>query len=189
MKISSLIVFWGLYFSFYPLQSFSKDKFVFPESLEESSQKLVLNGTGLREATIFKVDVYEAGLYLTSKSQDPNAILQSSDPKVLKLFFKRDVSVSDIREAWKEGFQKNCQPLCEKANPDLNKLNSWMKDLKEGDQIQMTFLKSGLELQIGDEPTQSLTSSEISKIMLSIWLGPKPPNESLKTGLLGISKS
>ena len=45
------------------------------DTLHVRDQDLLLNGLGLREATIFKVDVYVAGLYVTQKTSDPAAIL------------------------------------------------------------------------------------------------------------------
>ena len=41
-----------------------------PDQLQVSGKTLQLNGLGLREATIFKVRVYVAGLYLEQKSTD-----------------------------------------------------------------------------------------------------------------------
>ena len=44
-------------------------------------QKLVLNGVGVREATMLKVKVYVMGLYLPEKSQDAEAIIASDGNK------------------------------------------------------------------------------------------------------------
>jgi len=44
---------------------------------------LVLNGLGLRQATMMKVNVYVAALYVAQRSADANAILASNTPKDL----------------------------------------------------------------------------------------------------------
>jgi len=44
---------------------------------------LTLNGLGLRTASVFKVGVYVAALYLTEPSSDPHRILQSNTPSEL----------------------------------------------------------------------------------------------------------
>ena len=76
------------------------------ESLESSSETLVLNGSGLREATIFKIDVYLATLYLAAKSSNAGKILESETPKVLILDFHRDVEAAKMKEAWVDGFKQ-----------------------------------------------------------------------------------
>ena len=40
-----------------------------PKSVTVGGKKCVLNGTGMREATVFKVDVYKGALYLPSKQR------------------------------------------------------------------------------------------------------------------------
>src|SRR3954447_26070193 len=61
------------------------------DTLHVRDQDLVLNGLGLREATVFKVDVYVAGLYVTQKTSDPAAILQPDKAKAMHLVFVHDV--------------------------------------------------------------------------------------------------
>ena len=50
---------------------------------------LTLNGMGIREATVFNVDVYVAGLYLPEASNDGNAIVQANGLKRIVLHFVR----------------------------------------------------------------------------------------------------
>ena len=57
----------------------------FPEQTSVQNSTLVLNGLGLRQATMVKVNVYVAALYVAQKSADANAILaafQEVKPKV-----------------------------------------------------------------------------------------------------------
>ncbi|MFW5739394.1 MAG: chalcone isomerase family protein, partial [Myxococcota bacterium] len=82
-----------------------------PNTKTVAGKNLVLNGMGLREATVFNVDVYAAGLYLESKSKDGKAIAASNQTKQLVLHFVRDVDRSDIVGAWNEGFKKNTNNL------------------------------------------------------------------------------
>ena len=49
-----------------------------PDQVQVEGKTLVLNGMGIRKATIFHVKVYIAGLYMEKKSADPKAILGSS---------------------------------------------------------------------------------------------------------------
>src|SRR6476661_8428868 len=45
----------------------------FSEQLQSEAGPLVLNGLGMRQATVFKVDVYVGALYLTKPSTDAKA--------------------------------------------------------------------------------------------------------------------
>src|SRR5438034_5603875 len=79
----------------------------FPDQAQVEGSNLMLNGLGLRQATMLKVSVYVAALYTAKPSADPNAILGSDSPKELILQFVRDVGADDLRKGWEEGFEKN----------------------------------------------------------------------------------
>ena len=78
----------------------------FPEQMQVDGNSLVLNGIGLRQATMFKVNVYVAALYMGKTSTEPNTILDSTVPKELILQFVRDVGVADLSKGWNEGFER-----------------------------------------------------------------------------------
>jgi len=74
-----------------------------PEQTQVQASTLMLNGLGLRQATMLKVNVYVAALYVAQKSTDANAILTANTPKKLVLHFVRDVDGADLTKAWDEG--------------------------------------------------------------------------------------
>src|SRR5215470_9478338 len=63
----------------------------FPDQAQVEGTNLTLNGLGLRLATMLKVKVYVAALYVGKKSNDPASILGSSGPTELSMQFVRDV--------------------------------------------------------------------------------------------------
>ncbi len=82
-----------------------------------SSPSIGLTGSapsldGLRQATMFKVNVYVAALYVAKPSSDPTAILGSGAPSELILQFVRDVGADDLRKAWDEGFARMPRSGC-----------------------------------------------------------------------------
>ena len=81
----------------------------FADPLQFDGSNLILNGLGVRKATALKVQVYVAALYVAKPSNDANAILDSNGPTELILHFVRNVGADDLREAWTEGFGKECQ--------------------------------------------------------------------------------
>ena len=161
----------------------------YPEKDSEFGIELKLNGLGLREATVFAVDVYVAALYVEKKSMDGSAIINSEGPKKLILNFVREVSKSDISDAWSEGFSKTTGGNIEKLGLRITELNSWMEDMRNGSVLtfimQDSPVSSQLNVEIDGKRKGSIKGRDFIRPFLSIWLGKDPPNAGLKAGLLG----
>lgn len=145
---------------------------------------LVLNGSGKREATIFKVDVYEAKLYLEAKSNNPSEIINSTQQKKLDLFFYRKVSRDQINDAWKEGFEKN-STITPDLQTKLHNLQQVMQDLDKNDHLTFHWSGEDVHVSLNNKLLITISGPDFQKAMLSIWLGANPPNKGLKQGLLG----
>ncbi|MGH7123758.1 MAG: chalcone isomerase family protein, partial [Stellaceae bacterium] len=61
----------------------------FPDSVKVGNADLVLNGLGIRKATLLRVKVYVAALYLPQKSGDASAIVSANGRWQLVLHFVR----------------------------------------------------------------------------------------------------
>jgi hypothetical protein len=158
----------------------------FDDERSAAGQTLKLNGLGLRQATMFKVNVYVAGLYAAAPSKDANALLAANTPKLLVLHFVRDVGARDLREAWEEGFEHNAKDRVADFKARIEKLQSWMADMSKGQTL--TFLHkpgAGVEVVVNGKARGTLEGDDFARAFLSIWLGANPPNAELKTGLLG----
>ncbi len=154
-----------------------------PDSINVEGKPLVLNGLGIREATVFNVDVYVAGLYLEKKSTDPKSIIDGDETKRLTLRFVRDVDRDDLVKAWNEGFEKNGG---EKLGAKVKQLCDWMPDMKEGGDLTFTYVPGkGVTVSVNAKTKGTIEGADFAKTMWAIFLGPKPPNAGLKTGLLG----
>src|SRR5580765_93647 len=99
-----------------------------PDQVTVAGKNLKLNGAGLRQATILKVNVYAAGLYLEKTSGDGEAIANSDQAKSIEMVFMRDVTAKQMSEAFGEGFEKNCIAGCAELKGDLSKLQGLVKD-------------------------------------------------------------
>lgn len=147
---------------------------------------LVLNGMGVREATIFSVKVYVAGLYLPAKSSAAEAILKAGGPWRLVLRFVRDVDGEDIAEAWEEGFEKSAGEGLGPLKDRLTTLMAMMPDLKEGQSLTFTHDPAqGVAVDVDGAAKGTIEGADFAAALLGIWLGPEPPNDGLKAGLLG----
>ena len=157
-----------------------------PDEVVIGGKKVALNGMGIREATAFKVDVYIAGLYLETKSSDPRTILETDQARRLVLHFVRDVDEDDITDAWTEGFRKNAASAFSGLKPKIDQLNGWMKDMEEGQALVFNYLPGeGVQVTVDGRKKGTIAGADFAKAFFSIWLGVSPPNEGLKTGLLG----
>jgi len=157
-----------------------------PDSVVVEGTTLVLNGLGLREATMLKVDVYVAGLYVERKSADAEAILGAAGPHRLVMQFVRDVGRADLAKGFTEGFDRNAGAARQALGERIATLNGWLSDVKVGDTMMFTFLPGqGVEVEVRGEKRGDIPGDDFARGLLSVWLGPKPPNPGLKNGLLG----
>lgn len=125
----------------------------FPDQSQVNGSTLTLNGLGLRQATMLKVNVYVAALYVAKASTDPDAILGSNAPKQLALHFVRNVGAADLRKAWDEGFTSNAKDQIPALRERIETLRGWMADMKSGD--RMTFIHvpgTGVQVDVNGRP-------------------------------------
>jgi hypothetical protein len=158
----------------------------FPDPVVVDGSSLKLNGLGLRLATMLKVKVYVAALYVAAPSGDPKAILDAKTAKRLVLGFVRDVDAADLNEAWEEGFEANAKEQLRALQERIEKLKTWMSDMKSGQRLTFTSVPgAGIEVDVNGKVAGRIDGDDFSRAFLSIWLGEHPPNPGLKAGLLG----
>lgn len=151
-----------------------------PNKVKVAGKALVLNGMGIREATVFKVDVYVAGLYLEKKSNDSGSIISSEQAKRLVLKFVREVDREDMVKAWRTGFGGKGALAAR-----VGKLSAYMADLEEGDTMTFTYLPGkGTEVKVKGKRRGVIEGDDFGRALFAIWLGSSPPNAGLKMGLL-----
>lgn len=153
------------------------------DTLKAGEKTLKLNGLGLRRKAMFKV--YVGGLYLESPSKDAGAILASDQAKAIRLHFLRDLKKGQLVEAFQEGFDANAKDkAAQKAAFD--KMLALVPDVKEGSTLTFTYLPGkGTTLQVADKELGAFEGKGFADAVFSIWLGPKPPSEDLRKGMLG----
>jgi hypothetical protein len=157
-----------------------------PDSMSLMGQSLVLNGLGVREATVFNVNVYVAGLYLPQRSSDPAKILRADEPKVVRMVFVHDVTRDQMQKAWREGFEKNAGPNASALGPRIDQFLALMTDQKKGDTLTFTDVPgSGVEVRAGNQLKGTIPGDDFAQALFRVWLGPNPPNAGLKEGMLG----
>jgi hypothetical protein len=157
----------------------------FPEQARVNGSNLTLNGLGVRKATIFKVNVYVAALYLPKTSVDAEAILNAAAPYQLTLQFLRDVSAREINNGWIESFARNQAADNPALKDRIALLTQSTVDIKKGQRVQFNFDPgSGVQITVSGAVQGTISGTDFGKAFLAVWLG-VPPNPELKAGLLG----
>lgn len=158
----------------------------FPDQVQAGGATLALNGLGLRLATMFKVNVYVAALYVPKPTSDPNAILAADVPKELTLHFVRNVGADDIAKGWSEGFEKSAKAELPALKDRIAMLNGWMAEMKSGQKLTFVYTPgAGVQVDVNGSVKGTIKGDDFAKAFFAIWLGAEPPNPELKAGLLG----
>lgn len=160
------------------------DGVTFADKINVEGKDLVLNGIGIRKATIFKVKVYYGALYLEQKTKDPNTFLTTPAPKQIVMHLVREVDAKKLREAFTEGMEaanKNHASF----RAQLDKFNSYIVDVVKDDLIVITFTNDGVSLNVKGKQSEKITGLEFSHALLNIWFT-NPRDENLRSGLLGL---
>jgi hypothetical protein len=154
-----------------------------PDTMELGGKTLKLNGMGLRKKAIFKV--YVGGLYLEAASKDAS-VATADAAKAMRMQFVRTVGKDKVVEGFREGFDANAksQAAAQKANVD--KFLAALPDMKDGETITYAYVPGkGTTVSHGDKELVTIEGKEFADALFLVWLGPKPPTEDLKKGLLG----
>lgn len=152
------------------------------DKLAVGGKKLVLNGMGVRQATVFNVNVYVAGLYLESKTKDWNQVV-TDQAKHMELHFVRDVDLDDLQDAFDEGFKKNGGGS---MSAKVKQLNGWMADMEEGQRMSLSYVPGkGTTVKVKGKTKGTIEGADFAKVLFTIFVGPKAPNSLLRNGCLG----
>ena len=155
-----------------------------PDSVEVGEESLVLNGMGLRKKAVIKV--YVAGLYLPQKMADAEAILSADTARRTAMEFRFGVSAEKMCDAWKEGLEKNTAGASEALKAKFDQLCGYQENMEKGDMMVYTYVPGqGTEVEVKGEIKGTIEGKDFADALFSCWIGPEPPGESFKQGLLG----
>lgn len=154
------------------------------DTTQVGDQELVLNGMGLRKKAIIKV--YVAGLYLPTRQSDAEKILASDTPRQLAMDFKFGVSGEKMCDAWNDCLAANVANASEQIRADFERLCGYMDDMGKGDKMVFTYVPGeGTEASVKGQSKGTIEGKLFADALYSCWIGPNPPGEAFKKGLLG----
>lgn len=185
MKLKHYLVLFFLSLWSTSLVASSIDGVNFSDEIIADGKPLLLNGLGTRKATFLKVKVYHAALYLAHRASEPEAFLETPEPKQIVMSFVRNVGANDLKKTYSEAFAT--------ANPDthqsmatlFNEFNSnFQQEVKKGQKMIFTFTDHGTSIKVGDQPeTKFYGDAKFSQSLLRMWFI-RPQDPDLARGLL-----
>ncbi len=158
-----------------------------PDQVSVDSHLLTLNGAGVRERFIF--DVYVAALYTTIKGLDTSTIINSSEPRSLRLTLLRKLDGATLVSALNDGLKDNNteQELRELQRP-MEQFTAIVDAVDEGvpgDTIALDFNARHVSVAFNGRKLGAVESPGFMAALLRVWLGDRPAQKSLKKALLG----
>lgn len=180
----AVLVGWLLAFSL-PVVAATLANVTLPDTITLGSKTLVLNGMGVRSK--FFVKVYVAGLYLEKKSADAQAVIAADAAKQIVLQFVRsEVTREQMVEAFDESLKANAPDKAGTLQREIGQFLQALETMHEKEQLVVTYLPgTGTTVSVRGKEKVTIPGLPFGQLVFSMWLGPKPPNGDLKSGLLG----
>lgn len=155
-----------------------------PDTAQVAKTNLVLNGVGLRKK--FFIKIYVGGLYLPQKSSDADAIIASTAPDRILMHMIYSVSKEQFADAWHDDFKANNPDSYAALHDPIEQFIAWFSNSKKGDVVTMDWVPGqGTEISWNGTFRGNIPGEDFHKALLRVFLGPNPPTDDLKDGMLG----
>lgn len=159
-----------------------------PGKLKLGNADLVLNGAGIRTRAFFKV--YVGALYLPEKKTAAAEALASQGAKRVALHLLRDLTAEQIGGALDNMADNLSEAEREAFKGRIADLKATMEAVgaaKGKSIITLDFVPgTGLRIALdGAQKGKTIAGEDFYRALLKIWLGDKPVDSALKSGMLG----
>lgn len=157
-----------------------------PATLNAGAISLNLNGGGLREK--LWIDLYVGGLYLTSKSDDAQAIIDADKPMAIYIEIVSTLITSEkMITAVDEGFVKSTKGKTNSFKSEIEDFKSaFSETIQENDTYKIVYQPNvGVTVAKNGKLLKTIKGHDFKKALFGIWLCDEPADENLKEGMLG----
>ena len=154
-----------------------------------AGQDLRLNGVGLRAVAWLKG--YAAGLYLPRRSGDAAEVMAMPGPQRLQLRMLQEASSMEFVKAFDRGVKRNLGedrlPALAERMQRFDAAIASLGMVRRGDVVDLDFdpAQGLLFARNGHRIGDAVPGADFYAALLSVFIGPKPTDPELKTGLLG----
>ncbi len=161
----------------------------FATQLRLADSDLSLNGVGLRAVAWIKG--YAAALYLPNKTSNPAQAIAAIGPKRLQMRMMLEVPAAEFTKAIDVGITRN---TAQAELPGLRERMALFEQrvqaigtVRKGDVVDLDWLPgSGMHFSVnGVAKGAPIPGDDFYAALLKIFIGDKPVDAELKTGLLG----
>jgi hypothetical protein len=155
-----------------------------PTTAQAGGKILYLNGYGLRTYSVLGVHIYAASLYLEHPNTNAEAIIHSSETKLLTVRFEHNVSIDQAQNSWKTGLDNNCVAPCHLDPEDVQRFLSQVPAMHSGDNFNLLFTQNVATVSVNGQQIGTISRRQFAEAVLATFLGPNPASPSLKQELL-----
>lgn len=154
-----------------------------PDKAEVGGQTVTLNGMGLREK--YFIDVYVGALYMQHPTHDGKAAIAANEPKRIVMHFIYEVPREKLLETFRESVGAQAEAAAVTA--ETERLYGWMPEvMKPGEQIVLDYVPgTGTTVKVKGRTMGTIPGETFGRVIWTVYLGPKPPTEAVKAGMLG----
>jgi len=185
LRAAAITVILGLIYGTFtfPLNAAEIEGIRFSDTYVAENTKLRLTGVGLLRYWGFKA--YVGAFYLNERSSIDNYM--SDTAKRIELEYFRSIKGKDFGPATNKSIAKNVDSKTfDRLRSQIEFHNSLYQDVQSGDRYSLTYVPGrGTELALNGKPKGIIEGAEFAAAVFSIWLGPKPMNETFKKQILG----
>ena len=157
-----------------------------PNTVTFDGQELIYNGAGVRKKAWFKL--YSGGLYLKQKSSNAYDIRTADETMAIKLHITSGmISSKKMINAVDEGFEKSTKGKTDAIASEIETFKGFFSDeINDGDIFDIAYVKGkGVMVYKNGKQKGMIPGFEFKKALFGIWLGTKPADKKLKSGMLG----
>ena len=155
-----------------------------PEGVSVAAKEVRLNGLGIgTEKAFFKV--YVVGLYLERKTTEAQTAIKSDGVKRIAVTMLRDVSRQKFVQEVEKGMLRNSGSALPTLRSRLNQLAEALPTVQKGNILSFTYIPGTGTVVQGQGRELTIPGKDFADALLSVWLGPKAANATLRAQLLG----
>lgn len=161
----------------------------FPAQLNLHDNTLQLNGAGIRHKLMFKV--YAAGMYFSKQVHTQAEANAADGPKRIRLVPLRTINAEELSRLFLRSLEDNAEKTTfYRLAPSLLQISQVFTDIRKlqpGDELTMDWVpgQGTVVMHNGAVKSDTFKDREFFDALMSIWLGPKPADATLKQSLLG----
>ncbi|MBL6975035.1 MAG: chalcone isomerase family protein [Deltaproteobacteria bacterium] len=160
---------------FVPIQAMALtvEDTTYPDTVTMEGRTLHLVGAGMREKTIFKVDVYTMAVYVEKHTCNQIKLVHTDQAKLLRMDFVRDIPADKMKATMTDNFTARTP---KNASGDLQgRINRFLalfnKKVLDKTQVRIIYVPGrGTSIYIdGKKRGATITGPDFQNVLMDIW--------------------